>query len=151
MDEKEKEKKRNRNWVVFLLLAGALAAAARPSIRFFEALIADGEPTAMTFTAAAIICGLIAIVLLSAIAGLLSMVHWPVIGTAVLIFLITAACGAALYNSVQNMPAPAEKRPEHRGRPLRPLRLKLLPWNGKTVILKPAQFFTDVTETSGAA
>lgn len=71
MDEKEKEKKRNRNWVVFLLLAGALAAAARPSIRFFEALIADGEPTAVTFTAAAIICGLIAIVLLSAIAGLL--------------------------------------------------------------------------------
>ena len=111
MDEKEKEKKRNRNWVVFLLLAGALAAAARPSIRFFEALIADGEPTAVTFTAAAILCGLIAIVLLSAIAGLLSLVHWPVIGTAVLIFLITAACGAALYNSVQSMPAPAEKTP----------------------------------------
>ena len=92
MDEKEKKKKRNRNRAVFFLLAGALAAAARPSIRFFEALIADGEPTAVTFTAAAILCGLIAIVLLSAIAGLLSMVHWPVIGTAVLIFLITTAC-----------------------------------------------------------
>ena len=48
---------------------------------------------------------------LSAIAGLLSLVHWPVIGTAILIFLITAACGAALYNSVQSMPPPAEKTP----------------------------------------
>ena len=111
MDDKEKVKKRNRSWVIFLFLAGALAAAARPSIHFFEALIADGEPTAMTFTAAAILCGLIAIVLLSAIAGLLSLVHWPVIGTAILIFLITAACGAALYNSVQSMPPPAEKTP----------------------------------------
>ena len=111
MDDKEKEKKRNRSWVVFFLLVGALAAAARPAIRFFEALIADGEPTATTFTAAAILCGLIAIVLLSTIAGLLSLVHWPVIGTAILIFLITAACGATLYNHVQNMPPPTEKTP----------------------------------------
>ena len=111
MDDKEKEKKRNRSWVVFFLLVGALAAAARPAIRFFEALIADGEPTATTFTAAAILCGLIAIVLPSTIAGLLSLVHWPVIGTAILIFLITAACGATLYNHVQNMPPPTEKTP----------------------------------------
>ena len=111
MDDKEKVKKRNRSWIVFLFLAGALAAAARPAIHFFEALIADGEPTETTFMAAAILCGLLSIVLLSAIAGILSLVHWPVIGTAILIFLITAACGTALYNSVQNMPPPVEKTP----------------------------------------
>ena len=42
MDDKEKVKKRNRSWIIFLFLAGALAAAARPAIHFFEALIADG-------------------------------------------------------------------------------------------------------------
>ncbi len=113
MDDKEKEKakKRKRNLVVLFVLAGAIAAAARPAIRFFETLIADGEPTATTFTAAAILFGLIAIVLLSGISGILTLMHWPIIGTAILIFLITVACGMTLYNSVQNMPLPAEKTP----------------------------------------
>ncbi|MBO6094139.1 MAG: hypothetical protein J6T99_02260 [Oscillospiraceae bacterium] len=111
MDDKEKQKKRIRNRILFLVLAGALTAAARPGIHFFEALIADGEPTATTSAAAAILCGLIAIVLLTTIAGILSLARWPVAGTAILIFLITTACGVTLYKSVQNMPPPAVTTP----------------------------------------
>lgn len=111
MDDHEKLKKRRRNRILFFLMAGALAAAAGPGIRFFENLISGGSRTEQSFVAAAILCGMIAIVFLTIVAGILSLVHWPVTGMAILIFLITAACGAELYNGVQNMPAPAETTP----------------------------------------
>lgn len=111
MDENEKTKKRKRNRIVFLLLAGALAAAAGPGIRFFERMIAAGSPTESTHMAAILLCGIAAIVFLTLFAGLLSLVKWPVSGTSFLIVLVAAACGAALYHGVQNVPAPAEETP----------------------------------------
>ena len=111
MDENEKKKKRYRNRVIFLLLAGALAAAAGPGMRFFEARLAEGEFTAAVSAQAAILCALAGIVVLTVIAGVLSLVRWPVTGTALLILLLTVFCGVAVYQSVQQVQPLPETTP----------------------------------------
>lgn len=113
-----KNKKRKANLILFVVLAGALAAAARPSVRFLEDLIAEGGATTDTSRLAAVVLyGMLAIVALTALSGMLAVARGPVAGTSVLIILAVALCGVAIYTAVNNMPEDAPPEASDTPRP----------------------------------
>ncbi len=106
-----KNKRRAANLILFAVFAAVLAAAARPALSFFEALLADSFTGSSLRLAAVILYGMVAIVVLTAITGLLAVARGPSGATALLILIVAGACGAALYYSVQNMPEAVEATP----------------------------------------
>ena len=108
-----KEKKRIIiNTVIWLLIAGGIALAARPGIEFFQKLLAqETENEQLTWVAAIIIYAMIAIVLLSVISGAFAVLRGPAAATALLTVAAVALCGYAIYASVTNMPEAVEDPP----------------------------------------
>ena len=108
-----KEKKRKIiNTVVWLLIAGGIALAARPGIEFFQKLLAqETENEQLTWVAATIIYALIAIVLLAVVSGAFAVLRGPAAGTALLMIAAVGVCGYAIYASVTNMPVTPEEAP----------------------------------------
>lgn len=104
----DKKKRRKINTAIVLVFVLALALLAKPAVRFFSALITDERAASTSEFAAIIICGIIVIVFLTALSGILAVLHCPVGGTSLLIACAAVVCGAALWLGVKNMPEPAD-------------------------------------------
>ncbi len=104
-----KDRKRKANFILFFVLTAGLAAGAKPAVTALEKLIGNGETGSTAMTAAILLYGMAAIVVLSAVSGFLAVARGPVAGTSVLLFLVAAVCGAGLWFGVKNMPQQEEE------------------------------------------
>ena len=110
------KKKRRANIIIFVVLAAALAFAARPAMRFFSELVFEDGTTVFSETVVLLICGALAIIFLTILSGVLALTNGPAKGSALLIFAVAVICGTMLYLSVRNAPAP-EAEPSGTPRP----------------------------------
>jgi hypothetical protein len=110
------KKKRRANIIVFIVLAVALAAAAKPAMRFFSELIFTEGTTVYSETVVLLICGALAIIVLTVLSGVLALTNGPAKGSALLIFAVAVICGMMLYLSIRDAPAP-EAEPTGTPRP----------------------------------
>ena len=101
------KKKRRANIIIFIVLAAILAVAARPAMRFFSELVFADGTTVYSETVVLLICGAMAIILLTILSGVLALTNGPAKGSALLIFAVAVVCGMMLYLSVRDTPPEA--------------------------------------------
>ena len=101
------KKKRRANIIIFIVLAAILAVAARPAMRFFSELVFADGTTVYSETVVLLICGALAIILLTILSGILALTNGPAKGSALLIFAVAVVCGVMLYLSIRDAPSPA--------------------------------------------
>ena len=105
------KKKRRANIIIFVVLAAVLAAAAKPAMRFFRELVFADGTTVYSETVVLLICGALAIVVLTILSGVLALTNGPAKGSALLIFAVAVICGTMLYLSIRDAPAPEAEAP----------------------------------------
>ena len=110
------KKKRRANIIIFIVLAAILAVAVRPAMRFFNELVFADGTTVYSETVVLLICGALAIILLTILSGILALTNGPAKGSALLIFAVAVVCGMMLYLSIRDTP-PAAAEPSGTPRP----------------------------------